>query len=81
MHDGGSEEIAEGHSTWPEDLALAMANSGDYKLSEAIIILASSCERCMNALGHKYGVDWGYPEESEEWQKAKTVCDYCSEFE
>lgn len=76
-YDDRSEEIAEGHSSWPEDLVMAMANSGDYTLSESILIAAQSCERCMNALAHKYGLDWGYPEGSEEWQKCGTSCQFC----
>ena len=61
-----------------EDVILAMANSGDYTLSEAIAVLANACERCMNVLTYKYlnGKD-GYPEHSDEWKKANTVCNYC----
>lgn len=61
-----------------EDLILSMANSGDFTLSEAIVILASSCERCSNVLAYKYtnGKE-GYPEYSEEWKKANTTCDFC----
>lgn len=63
-----------------EDVILAMANSGDFTLSEAIIVFANSCERCMNVLAYKYldGKD-GYPEFSEEWEKCNTVCDFCRE--
>lgn len=61
-----------------EDVVLAMANSGDYRLSEAITIFGNACERCMNVLAYKYlnGAD-GYEEYSEEWHKANTVCDFC----
>lgn len=61
-----------------EELILAMANSGDYTLSQAILLLATSCERCMNVLAYKYlnGKD-GYEEFSEEWKKCNTVCKYC----
>ena len=75
----GSREVFVGSSTWSESLALAIANSGDYTLSEAIIIAARSCERCMNALAHKYGLDWGYEEHSEEWQRCGTSCQFCNE--
>lgn len=77
-YDGKSEEVAEGTSGWSEDLVLAMTNSGDYSLSESILIAAQSCERCMNALAYKYGLDWGYPEGSEEWEKCGTSCDFCA---
>lgn len=61
-------------------LAVAMVNSGDYDLYEALAILAQSCERCCNVLWNKYlpGVD-GYAEYSEEWQKCNTVCEFCRE--
>lgn len=60
------------------DVILGMANSGDYTLGEAIAVFARACERCMNVLAYKYtnGKD-GYPEFSEEWHKAGTMCDFC----
>lgn len=62
------------------DCIVAMVNSGDYTLSEAIYIYASSCERCMNVLERKYlGENFGYEEHSEKWKKANTVCDWCRE--
>ena len=74
----GSREVCSGTSSWPEDLALAIANSDDYfSLSEAIIIVGTSCERCMNALAFEYGLDWGYEEGSEEWEKTNTSCQFC----
>lgn len=75
----GSYRVMEGHATWSEDLVLAMANSGDYTLRESILIAANSCERCMNSLAHKYGIEWGYPEYGEEWQKCGTSCEFCRE--
>lgn len=73
----GSIPIASFESSWPEDLVLAMANSKDFSLSEAILVCANSCSRCMNALGFKYKLGWGYPEFSKEWQNSNTVCQYC----
>lgn len=61
-----------------EDVILAMANSGDYSLSEALVVWANACERCMNVLAYKYlDGKGGYPEHSEEWEKCNTVCDFC----
>ena len=61
-----------------EKIILAMANSGDYTLSEAIAVYASSCERCSNVLAWKYtNGQEGYEEYSEEWKKANTVCKFC----
>lgn len=61
-------------------LAVAMVNSGDYDLYEALGILAQCCERCTNVLWNKYlpGED-GYEEYSEAWKMAGTVCDFCRE--
>ena len=63
-----------------QDVILAMANSGDYTLSEAMALYASCCERCMNVLAYKYldGKD-GYAEYSDEWKDCNTVCRYCKE--
>lgn len=60
------------------ELIMAMVNSGDYTLGEAIYVYANSCERCLNVLTYKYldGKD-GYPEYSEKWKKCNTVCDWC----
>ena len=73
----GSRQIMAFESGWQEDLVLSMANTGDYTLSESILISATSCERCMNSLAHKYGLKWGYPEYSEEWEKTNTSCHFC----
>ena len=62
------------------DCIVAMVNSGDYTLEQAIWVFANSCERCMNALCFKYlnGKE-GYEEYSDEWVKCHTVCDFCKE--
>ena len=67
---------------WAEELILAMANSGDYSLSESIYICANACERCANALAYKYlnGKD-GYAEYSDEWKRCNTECAFCKEGE
>lgn len=63
-----------------EKTILAMANSGDYTLGEAIMLWANACERCMNVLEFKYsgGVD-GYAEHSNEWKRCGTECEFCRE--
>ncbi len=76
--DGKSTQVFRGEKGWSSDLALAMTNSGDYELWQAILIGANSCERCMNALAYHYGLKWGYPEYSEQWQRCSTSCDYCN---
>lgn len=61
-----------------QNVILAMANSGDFTLAEALVVFASSCERCMNVLAYKYtGGKDGYEEYSEEWKKCGTVCGFC----
>lgn len=64
-----------------QECIVAMVNSGDYTLEEAIYVYCNSCERCMNVLLYKYlnGKD-GYEEFSEEWQKCNTVCDWCKDL-
>lgn len=63
-----------------EGIILAMANSGDYTLGEAVITYATACERCMNALAwiYTHGEE-GYAPDSEEYKKCNTVCDFCRE--
>ena len=65
-----------------QDCIVAMVNSGDYTLEQAIWIYANACERCTNALCYKYlnGKD-GYEEFSDEWKKCNTVCDFCREYD
>ena len=60
------------------DVILAMANSGDYTLPEAITVFGFACERCANVLAYKYlkGKD-GYPEHSKQWNQCNTKCDFC----
>lgn len=63
---------------WSQDCIVAMVNSGDFTLEQAIWVYANACERCMNVLLYKYldGAE-GYEEYSDEWHKANTVCDFC----
>jgi hypothetical protein len=65
-----------------EEVIVAMVNSGDYTLSEALAVYSNACERCANVLTYKYlnGKD-GYPEFSEEWRKANTVCHFCEKID
>lgn len=82
----GSNTVGAGTSSWPEDLVLKMATKSwwgwlrgrkVYTLGEAIRIVANSCERCMNVLGHRYRVGWGYAEGSKDWVKSGTKCQFC----
>lgn len=63
-----------------QECIVAMVNSGDFTLEQAIWVYANSCERCMNSLLYKYldGKE-GYEEYSEEWKKCNTECDFCRE--
>ena len=66
---------------WGQKCIVAMVNSGDYTLEEAIYVFTHSCERCMNVLLHKYlNGEEGYPEYSDEWKKCNTVCHFCEEI-
>lgn len=46
-------------------------------LSKAIILAGNSCERCVNVLYYRHGLDDGYEEFSEDWTKANTRCKLC----
>lgn len=59
-------------------LLVAMVNSGDYTLPEAMAVYANACERCANVLWYKYtNGEEGYPEFSDDWKKCNTVCEFC----
>ena len=61
-----------------QDCIVAMVNSGDFTLEQAIWVYSNACERCMNVLLYKYlNGSEGYEEYSEEWKKCNTVCDFC----
>nr|DAO07742.1 MAG TPA: hypothetical protein [Caudoviricetes sp.] len=61
-----------------QDVIMAMVNSGDYTLQEALVVFSTACERCMNALAYKYlNGAYGYEEYSDEWKKCNTECDFC----
>lgn len=77
-----SNRIATVTSSWSPDLALAIVNSGDYTLGDAILIMAKSCERCLNVIyNHYMGPEEGYPELSEQWHKCNTKCKFCEHME
>lgn len=65
-------------SKFSQDCIIAMVNSGDFTLEQAIWVYSNACERCMNVLLYKYlNGSEGYEEYSEEWKKCNTVCDFC----
>ena len=78
---GSRDRIGEGHSSFNESLTLALATGANgqpkYRLMHAIIIAACLCERCMNALANQYGLDWGYPLNSEQYKNNNTRCEAC----
>lgn len=58
-------------------LLLLRAN---YNLNEAINIVITACQRCLNALLCKYSEGkYGYPEFSSMWFSAHTVCSFCED--
>lgn len=68
-----------GESTYSSDLVMAMANSEDFTLDEVILVAVNCCERCMNVLAHEYGLDWGYAENSDDYNSTNTVCKFCED--
>lgn len=93
----GSKTIFHGEATYSADMAISLARPSPeelariasrglrapviFDLKDAIILAGSSCERCMNALAYRYGLDWGYARGSEEWERAGTSCFVCKKPE
>lgn len=91
--DGSSSVLMRANSGYNSGLMLAMirpsvkelvkqfvrygwfAETRDPKM--AVFHAAETCERCMNSLAHRYGLDWGYREGSERWHLAGTSCHRC----
>lgn len=75
--DGTSTKVIECSATYPIDLVIAIYEDGGYTWDQSVILVANSCERCMNALAYEYGLSWGYPIYSKDWHKAGTSCIHC----
>lgn len=89
----GSREVMVGNSSWPDNLVLAMVRPSREELAkaidrfgeeprllgmdDAIILAAMSCERCLNGLLWRYGLDDGYPPFSKQWDETNTKCSIC----
>jgi hypothetical protein len=43
----------------------------------AVLLAANSCERCMNVLAYRHGLEDGYEEGSPEWVQSNTRCAMC----
>jgi hypothetical protein len=81
VYDKKYKKILAFNSTWSEDLVLALHGKTKFNLQECILIASRACERCMNSLAHQYGLDWGYPEYSDEWFETNTSCKLCNKSE
>lgn len=77
--DGSSRDNGSFTSTYPIDLVIAIYSDGGYTWDESVILVANSCDRCMNALAYQYGLSWGYPKGSCSWEKCGTACRHCVE--
>jgi GNAT superfamily N-acetyltransferase/uncharacterized protein YukE len=75
--DGTSTDVGAGESSYPTDLVNTMVRSGQWDVGDAIMVAAKSCERCLNVLLDHYGLDDGYPFDSEEYWRCGTRCDMC----
>jgi hypothetical protein len=89
---GSSRNVATMNSGFSEDLVLAMTRPTDVEIAKAagrghritpvsferaVILAATSCERCLNVLLYRHGLDDGYEEGSPEWEAANTRCQFC----
>jgi hypothetical protein len=50
---------------------------GRLKLSAAMLLVGISCERCLNAMAHRAGLNWGYPKGSKAYRASNTRCELC----
>ena len=75
--DGSSVDVGSFTATYPIDLVIAIYQDGGYTWDQAVILVANSCEKCMNALAYQYGLDWGYPLYSKDWHNCGTSCFHC----
>ncbi len=88
----GTRDFISTNNSYSEDLVLAMTRPSEKEiqtaldrghtikpmpLSRAIILAANSCERCMNVLYYRHGLDDGYEEFSEDWTRSNTRCKLC----
>lgn len=88
----GSKSVATGHSSYPVDLVLAMTRPTPQEIEtatrrghiirplsfeRAVLLAATSCERCLNVLCWRHGLNDGYEEGSPEWEKTRTSCQLC----
>jgi hypothetical protein len=88
----GSRDAFSATSTYPIDLVLAMTRPTpeEFKraadrghmirpvdFERAVLLSATSCERCMNVLLYRHGLNDGYEEGSDEWKRANTRCALC----
>lgn len=89
----GTRDFMSMESTWSTDLVLAMVRPSQeerqkaverfgepprlLEMNDAIILAATSCERCLNALLWRYGLDDGYPPFGSGWDESNTKCDIC----
>ena len=78
MEDTG--QVCDGTSTYAEDLATVLVTVGGFPLSQAILLSATACEKCMNVMAHDWGLKWGYASDSEDARKCGTECELCNEW-
>lgn len=89
---GGSKHVMEMTSSYNSDLVLALTRPTPEEMQKAlkrghriqpvsferaILLAANSCERCLNVLLYRCGLDDGYEEGSDEWVRCGTSCDFC----
>lgn len=63
-------------TTRNEKLILALVKDG-YSLEQSMLIYSIACERCMNVIGHDYGLEGYYDKNSLDYKKSNTSCEFC----
>jgi hypothetical protein len=87
-----SQEVCSMESSYPPELILAMTRPTKEEqrkskkrgyspkvlsFDQAVLMAATACERCLNALLWMYGCNDGYPEKSQKWKNSNTKCKLC----
>lgn len=90
----GSKKVFESTSSYSSELVLALCRPSEeekakqverygkladcFDFSYSVLLAAETCERCLNSLAHRHGLNWGYEEGSDDWHAAGTTCTLCA---
>lgn len=73
----GSRLIFAGNSSANDELVTRLVRAQGMNASQAILMAAVACERCLNVMAYEAGLQWGYSADSEEAKESRTKCELC----